>query len=120
MPLEPGVTMTDHRPGILVVSVEVDEKDADELDRWYREEHGPEKLAIPGYASLRRFRAYDGSARFLAIYELTDAEVAMRPGDASTESVERMRQIMANWKNWERSVWIEIEAVPAPSLQQSG
>jgi hypothetical protein len=107
--------MTDHRPGILVVSVEVDEKDADELGRWYHEEHGPEKLAIPGYTSFRRFRAYDGSARFLAIYELTDAEVAMQPGNPSTASLEHMRQIMEKWKHWERSVWIEVDAMEASS-----
>ena len=100
--------MTEPRRGILVVSVEVGDEDADELDRWYREEHGPEKLALPGYAGLRRFRAEDGSARFLAIYELDDATAALTPGSSSPESSERMRRIMAKWKKWDRSVWVEI------------
>jgi hypothetical protein len=109
--------MTDQRPGVLVVFVEVDESDAEELDRWYREEHGPEKLATPGYTGLRRFRAYDGSACYLAIYDLADVEAAMKPGNASPESAGQMRQIMAKWKDWKRSVWVEIEAVQGPEQQ---
>lgn len=102
--------MDEKRPGILLVFVEVDEADAEELDRWYREEHGPEKLATPGYTGLRRFRAHDGSARFLAIYDLSDAEVAVAPRPASPGSAERMQQIMEKWKRWERSVWVEVDA----------
>lgn len=101
--------MSDVRPGVLLVTVEVDEEDAEELDRWYREEHGPEKMAIPGYVGMRRFRALDGSPRFLAIYELSDAEVAMQPSTAPAASQERMRVIMEKWKYWERSVWVEID-----------
>lgn len=106
--------MANQRPGVLVVSIEVDEDDVDELDRWYREEHGPEKLATPGYTGLRRFRAQDGSARFLAIYELDDTEAAMKPGVSSPGSTEQMRRIMERWKDWNRSVWVEIEAVSEP------
>lgn len=96
------------RPSLLVVFVEVAEEDADELDRWYREEHGPEKLAQPGYRSLRRFRAHDGSARFLAIYELEDPEAALTHPEQTPEAAERMREIMSRWKRWERSVWVEV------------
>lgn len=108
--------MNDRRPGILVVTVEVDEKDADELDQWYREEHGPEKMAIPGYRAMRRFRAYGGSPRFLAIYELDDPEIAMKSGQASPESAERLHEVMAKWKDWARSVWVEIESVTTTEI----
>ncbi len=100
--------MAEGRPAILVVTVEVSEDDADELNRWYEEEHGPEKLAIPGYLGLRRFRSADGSAKFLAIYELTGPEAAASPSGAGAESTRRMEQIMEKWKRWERSVWVEI------------
>ena len=100
--------MTETRGAILVVSVELAEEDADELDRWYREEHGPEKLALPGYLGLRRFRAHDGSAKFLAIYELSEPGAAFASGTASPESVAHMEAIMAKWHRWERSVWVEI------------
>jgi hypothetical protein len=52
------------------MTVEVAEEDVDELNRWYEEEHRPEKLSLPGYTGLRRFRASDGAPKFLAIYEL--------------------------------------------------
>jgi hypothetical protein len=105
--------MPDLRPSILVVTLEVAESDVDELDRWYREEHGPEKMALPGYIGMRRFRAFDGSPRFLVVYELEDPEVAMRPRTGSPESTETMRQIMSKWKQWERNVWVEVESTSA-------
>jgi hypothetical protein len=107
--------MTTESPAILMVSVEVSEEDADELDRWYGEEHGPEKMALPGYVRMRRFRAHDGSPRFLAIYELTDAEIAFAPSGASPEAVTRMRELMSKWKDWNRSVWVEIDSAEATS-----
>ncbi len=76
-------------PAVLVVMVDVDEKDVDELNRWYENEHRPEKMALPGYVSMRRFRVADGSPRFLAIYELDDAESrggARRPGTTTPRS----------------------------------
>ena len=102
--------MAGHRAALLVVSVEVAEDDVEELHRWYNEEHGPEKLALPGYLGLRRFRAHDGSARFLAIYELSTPEAALAPGNSSPDSSERMAEIMHKWKRWDRSVWVEIES----------
>jgi hypothetical protein len=97
------------KPAVLLVFVEVAEKDVDELNRWYDEEHGPEKLAMPGYAGLRRFRAADGSASFLAIYELSDPDAAAAPIAPSARSSQRMEEIMSRWKRWERSIWVELE-----------
>ena len=55
--LECEAGLTDaRRPAVLVVTVEVAEEDVDELNRWYEEEHRPEKLSLPGYAGLRRFQ----------------------------------------------------------------
>jgi hypothetical protein len=96
-------------PAILVVTVEVDEDGVDELDRWYREEHVPEKLEIPGYGLIRRFRSHDGSPKFLAVYELEDPEVALRPRAGNPEAAARMQEFMKTWKHWERNVWVEIE-----------
>jgi hypothetical protein len=63
---------------------------------------------VPGYLGLRRFRAHDGSAKFLAIYELSEPGVAFASGTASAESVAHMEAIMEKWHRWERSVWVEI------------
>lgn len=107
--------MADAEPAVLVVFVEVAEEDVDELNRWYDEEHGPEKLALPGYSGLRRFRAADGSARFLAIYELSDPDAATAPAASTEQSARRMEEIMSRWKRWERSVWVELGTDQPPS-----
>ena len=98
---------------ILIVHVEVAESDVDELDAWYEEEHRPEKMALPGYVSMRRFRDHDGSPSFLAIYELTSPEAAM-PTSPGPPMSKRMHAIMAKWRRWDRSVWVEIPAPSAP------
>jgi hypothetical protein len=93
---------------VLVVSIEVAPEDAEELNRWYEEEHGPERLALPGFVSLRRFRAHDNPNRFLAIYELEYPEAATSPEYMNQAQSQWMRDVMAKWKQWERNVWIEL------------
>lgn len=106
------------QPAILVVSVEVDEADVDELNRWYEAEHGPERLAMPGFVAMRRFRAYDGSPRFLAVYELESADAATSPAYMSAPQSDWMREILAKWKRWDRDVWVELPRAPDPSTDQ--
>jgi hypothetical protein len=61
------------RPALLnVVSTEVAPEHADAFDRWYSEVHVPEIVSCPGWVCARRYRSLDSSARFLAMYELTD------------------------------------------------
>ena len=60
---------------ILVVMMEVDPEHEEEFNRWYNEEHLPERLEIPGYISARRFRLEEGEGvlKYLCIWELEDA-----------------------------------------------
>lgn len=55
-----------------------------EFNRWYDDIHGPEVCALPGFIGFQRYRAsaYQlGIAapkqRYLAVYELSDPELAM-------------------------------------------
>ena len=59
---------------VLVVTMEVDPADEAEFNRWYNEQHLPERMAIPGYVSARRFRLVegDGALTYLCIWELED------------------------------------------------
>jgi hypothetical protein len=115
------VSEDEGRPAILVVTVEVTEDRVDELDRWYREEHVPEKLELPGYTLIRRFRSHDGSPKFLALYELTDPEVAFRPRTGPPEAAARLQEVMATWTHWERNVWVEVERrIPGDMAHDSG
>lgn len=60
---------------ILVVMMEVDPEHEEEFNRWYNEEHLPERLEIPGYISARRFKLEEGKGvlKYLCIWELEDA-----------------------------------------------
>jgi hypothetical protein len=61
---------------VLIVMMEVDEADDEVFNKWYNEEHLPERISIPGYISARRFMLdpEDGQAngvlRYLCIWEL--------------------------------------------------
>ncbi len=64
---------------ILVVMMEVDEADDAVFNKWYDEEHLPERMSIPGYVSARRFRLEPGDERnnggvlrYLCIWEMED------------------------------------------------
>ena len=59
---------------ILVVMMDVDPAHEDEFNRWYNDEHLPERLEIPGYVSARRFKLEEGEGvlRYLCIWELED------------------------------------------------
>ena len=46
----------------------------EEFNRWYDEEHIPERLSIPGVLSAARYTALEGAPKHLACYELTEPE----------------------------------------------
>ena len=75
MPTPENTYPTQHIGGtILVVMMEVDPAHEDEFNRWYNDEHLPERLEIPGYVSARRFKLEEGEGvlRYLCIWELED------------------------------------------------
>jgi hypothetical protein len=47
----------------------------DEFNRWYEEEHLPERRAIPGFINARRFRCIEGGPKYLALYDLESPAV---------------------------------------------
>ena len=59
---------------VLVVTMDVDEADEAEFNKWYNEQHLPERMAIPGYISARRFKLEDGNnaLKYLCIWEMVD------------------------------------------------
>ncbi|HEU0167027.1 MAG TPA: DUF4286 family protein [Chloroflexota bacterium] len=61
--------------GLLLVMMEVDPAFEEEFNRWYNEEHLPERLGCPGFLSARRFRIVEGTPKYLALYELESPDV---------------------------------------------
>ena len=63
------------RHGLLLVMIDVDPEHEEEFNRWYNEEHLPERLACPGFLSGRRFVAVEGEPKYLALYDLESPDV---------------------------------------------
>jgi hypothetical protein len=101
---------SDGTPGtaLLVVVIEVDPEHEDELNRWYDEEHIPEKRATPGFRSARRFASHEAPGRYLAIYEVDDPDVVLSPEYMTQPVSDWTRSLMESWRSMSRSVWVEI------------
>jgi hypothetical protein len=60
--------------GLLMVYTDVAPEHDEEFNRWYNEEHIPERLSIPGVLSAARYLAVQGNPKYLACYELSEAD----------------------------------------------
>ncbi|HTZ77499.1 MAG TPA: DUF4286 family protein [Stellaceae bacterium] len=107
------MTVAQSRPGLLLVMVDVDPEQEDELNRWYEEEHIPERLSIPGFLRARRFVALEGSPKYLALYELAGPE-ALQSDEyrrwKNENATEWTRRMEAAFKGFVRNVYVEISA----------
>src|SRR5438270_447436 len=61
--------------GLLMVWADVPADKEEEFNRWYNEEHLPERMAIPGFLGGARYEAVKGGPKHLACYELESAAV---------------------------------------------
>jgi hypothetical protein len=59
--------------GLLLVYADVAEEHEEEFNRWYDEEHIPERLSIPGVLDAARYVAVRGGPKYLACYEIDQA-----------------------------------------------
>jgi len=59
--------------------MDIDPEHEDDFNRWYDDEHVPERMAIPGFLTGRRYRAIEGGPKYLAIYEMESPEVLDSP-----------------------------------------
>lgn len=67
--------------GLLLTLTEPPPAMEEEFNAWYDEEHLPERLAIPGFRSARRWVAdlAPGAGKYLATYELDSPAVLSSP-----------------------------------------
>jgi len=62
--------------GKLIVTARPESPDTvDDFNRWYDEDHIPEVLALPGFASAQRHRALSGES-YVTMYDADDIEKA--------------------------------------------
>ena len=55
--------------GILAIWHDVDAAVGGDYERWYFQEHLPERVGVPGFVAGRRYEAVEGAPRFLTYYE---------------------------------------------------
>ena len=94
---------------LLIVVVDVDPEHEDEFNRWYDEEHIPEKRATRGFRSAHRYASHDVPGRYLAVYEVDDADVVTSAEYMTQTMSERAHAVMATWHLVDRSVWTLLE-----------
>ena len=99
--------------GLLLVMMDIDPEHEEDFNRWYDEEHVPERKGIPGFLTARRYRAVEGGPKYLAIYEMDNPEVldseAYRFVSEEGRS-EWTARVVGRARNYVRNVYVEIAA----------
>ena len=81
--------------GLLMVWADVPADKEEEFNRWYNEEHLPERMAIPGFLGGARYEAVKGGPKHLAVYELESAAVMESPA---------YKKVQANPTPWTKQI----------------
>lgn len=81
--------------GLLMVFTDVPPEVEDEYNKWYNEEHIPERLSIPGVLSAARYEALQGGPKHLAAYELDNPE---------TYNTDIWQRLLANPTEWSKKM----------------
>jgi hypothetical protein len=95
--------------GLLLVAIDVDPAHEDDFNRWYDEEHLPERLQCEGFLSARRYVALEGEPKYLALYELEDPGVLDRAAyQRLLPPSEWMQRLTPHFPRLVRNVYSEI------------
>jgi hypothetical protein len=103
------------RHGLMIAMIDVDRHHEEEFNRWYDEEHFPERIACPGFISGHRYQALEGQPKYLAVYELETPDVLQgeaylklrEPSPWTLHTREHITQVI-------RNVYVDITPPLAP------
>jgi hypothetical protein len=98
-------------PGVLAIWNDREDAIAPVYEHWYVSEHVPERLAVPGFLTARRYERCGGDGpQFFTFYELASPDVL-----SSSAYLERLaapspltRQVMAQFRNMVRTACIPV------------
>lgn len=95
---------------LLLVMIDVDPDHEAEFNRWYAEEHLPERVGLPGFRSARRFISFEGGPKYLALYELDDVGALQTDAYLALVSPpsEWTRRVEATFTSRLRAVYQEV------------
>ena len=109
--------MEDKPRCLLMVTIEVDPAHDAEFNRWYDEEHVPERMACPGFLLARRFRSTGNPMKYLALYELESPQALETPEYLTMKVSSPWRERTKEYRlSNERDVYLEMPAPETPQL----
>lgn len=83
----------------------------EEFNRWYGEQHLPERLGVPGFLRGRRYLAVTGAPRYFTLYETESREVLSSPAYLArlNDPTEWTRRVLPTMRNVVRNAYRLVE-----------
>ena len=105
---------------LLAVAIEPEPGYEDELNAWYAEEHIGRLLKVPGFRQARRFRAIEGSPKYLALYDLESLD-ALKPSSELEAAVNTpwSDRIRPHFQSIVRGTYLAYPATQSVGIQGS-
>jgi hypothetical protein len=103
-------TMTTSQ-GLLLVMADIDPAIEHDFNQWYEQEHLAERMAIPGFLRARRFKAIEGSPKYLALYDLESPDVLNSADYRHVIGARKSawtRRMEPQFRNFTRNVYVSI------------
>jgi len=103
--------------GLLAVWTDIPAHVEEDFNRWYDEEHLPERAAIPGFLNARRYVALQGAPKYLALYDTVDAQVLqsdtyLQVLNNATPWTQRVRPHFQNFVRHEYELLLSLGTIP--------
>jgi len=97
--------------GFLLVTMQPPPAFEEEFNAWYDSEHIPERLAVPGILTARRYVCADGHPKYLAMYDLESHAVMQSPGymrvgyENASPWTKRVTSRVRPWRSTGDQIW---------------
>jgi len=97
--------------GFLLVTMQPPPAFEEEFNAWYDSEHIPERLAVPGILTARRYVAADAHPKYLAMYDLESHAVMASPAylkvafENSSPWTKRVTARVSPWRATGEQIW---------------
>jgi hypothetical protein len=117
-----GPEWTRDAPYQLIVCMTPPADARDDFVAWYREEHIPLLLAVPGWRRARLFRQVDGMGPdFMAVHELESPDVFDRPEHQAATSTpwrQRIRSTASRYERYLFKLWRPMPKSPQHTTER--
>jgi hypothetical protein len=103
--------------GLLAVWMDIPAPIEADFNRWYDEEHLPERASIPGFLHARRYVSLHGTPKYVALYDTVDAHVLqsdpyLKVLSNSTPWTQRVRPHFQNFVRNEYELMLTPGTIP--------